>query len=365
MILLVVFSTATLAAYFLIIIQLFRGDRLAYVFDSSRTISSSLSAQVRLELSSWLNELKIFTKDVDTNRGSVGNIGRHLFRESERLDAIWIYHLDRNGNYVQAAQLKKENLGGLNTMLLENKFPDLIKQTRSSELAIKVVDLSSNPKFNCNATVGAPRCEPVILFSVLFGSINTPNHHIALAMVRGDSLIRIFRGSFTHEAYLLDPSGKAVLGLDPLVEGSVSDFSSWPFFRKVRIKNISEGAEETRSTGNIPMLVSYAQVGVGNLMVISLVKKSVALRALQLLLWKSGLFFIALVALAIIVSVFISSRVTSTLVELFNATRRITKGDYSVRLNVKSNDEIGSLAESFNTMASAVSSLIKERGNHK
>ena len=56
-------------------------------------------------------------------------------------------------------------------------------------------------------------------------------------------------------------------------------------------------------------------------------------------------------ALAIVL---LTKRMTRPLDELYGASRRIARGDYTARAEVATQDEIGSVAESFNAMAEAV-----------
>lgn len=64
---------------------------------------------------------------------------------------------------------------------------------------------------------------------------------------------------------------------------------------------------------------------------------------------------VVLLALALIISFIISRTLTKPILRIEKATRRIAEGDYSVKLDVSSSDEIGSLAESVNYMASELS----------
>ncbi|NJL24917.1 MAG: SpoIIE family protein phosphatase [Calothrix sp. SM1_5_4] len=61
-----------------------------------------------------------------------------------------------------------------------------------------------------------------------------------------------------------------------------------------------------------------------------------------------------------LISVFASNRMTSTLRELFEATTKIANGDFNVSVTARSADEVGGLATSFNWMASEVARLMSE-----
>ena len=105
-------------------------------------------------------------------------------------------------------------------------------------------------------------------------------------------------------------------------------------------------------------MISFAEVGLGDLIVMSKVDKKRALKAVEVLVLKSLLFFLALLAITLIVSVIVSNRLTATLRELFEATRQIAQGDFDVKIVARSSDEVGGLAHSFNWMAAEVSRLL-------
>lgn len=63
-----------------------------------------------------------------------------------------------------------------------------------------------------------------------------------------------------------------------------------------------------------------------------------------------GLFSFPLFLLAILVSVLLSEEITRPIINLEEATRRVAEGDYSFRILTRSNDDLGLLVRSFNTM---------------
>ncbi len=61
-----------------------------------------------------------------------------------------------------------------------------------------------------------------------------------------------------------------------------------------------------------------------------------------------------LAAVLVTVSIYIGQRITVPIIGINEATKKIASGDFSQRVSVTSNDEIGQLAMSFNTMASSL-----------
>ena len=78
------------------------------------------------------------------------------------------------------------------------------------------------------------------------------------------------------------------------------------------------------------------------------------------LLLKKQLYYLTITVVAIIsilalfLSVFISVRISRSIIQLEDVTQEIAKGDLHKRVHIESKDEIGKLAKSFNAMATAL-----------
>ena len=74
-----------------------------------------------------------------------------------------------------------------------------------------------------------------------------------------------------------------------------------------------------------------------------------------------SLIFLVLELLALFAAVWMTRAVTGTVHRLYRATEFIKRGDFSHRVRVRSHDQLGELAESFNDMSSNIESLLHER----
>jgi sigma-B regulation protein RsbU (phosphoserine phosphatase) len=84
------------------------------------------------------------------------------------------------------------------------------------------------------------------------------------------------------------------------------------------------------------------------------------------MLWWEGfkyvsLAFLVLELLALFAAIWMTRAVTGTVHRLYRATEFIKRGDFSHRVRVRSRDQLGELAESFNDMSSNIESLLHER----
>jgi phosphoserine phosphatase RsbU/P len=74
-----------------------------------------------------------------------------------------------------------------------------------------------------------------------------------------------------------------------------------------------------------------------------------------------GVIFLVLELLALAAAAWITRAVTGTVHKLYRATEFIKRGDFSHRVRVRSRDQLGELAVSFNDMAANIESLLHER----
>ena len=72
-------------------------------------------------------------------------------------------------------------------------------------------------------------------------------------------------------------------------------------------------------------------------------------------------FFLAVELLSLIGGILLTKSITSAVHNLDRGTEFIRRGDFSQRITVKSNDQLGALAKSFNQMTEYVQTLVKER----
>lgn len=78
-----------------------------------------------------------------------------------------------------------------------------------------------------------------------------------------------------------------------------------------------------------------------------------------------SIIFLVLEVLALLAAAWMTRAVTSSVHKLYRATEYIKRGDFSYRVRVRSHDQLGELAGSFNDMAANIESLLKERVEHE
>ncbi|MEK6626956.1 MAG: HAMP domain-containing protein, partial [Bdellovibrionota bacterium] len=130
-------------------------------------------------------------------------------------------------------------------------------------------------------------------------------------------------------------------------------------FVKEAVKQIQKGAKIRTDIGG-DMLSSWVALPLFSLVVVSETPASLAFKAIDHLVLRIGLFGIGLILLGMVVAVLGARTVSEPVAKLFAGTSKISQGDFSVKLEVDSKDEIGILSDSFNYMAGKIVFYMQE-----
>jgi phosphoserine phosphatase RsbU/P len=83
--------------------------------------------------------------------------------------------------------------------------------------------------------------------------------------------------------------------------------------------------------------------------------------AIEFLLLFMAIAFAIIELIAVLISVGLTRTITRSVAKLYDATRRINRGDFSHRIAVRSTDQLAALESSFNSMTASLEQLIAEQ----
>jgi sigma-B regulation protein RsbU (phosphoserine phosphatase) len=88
-------------------------------------------------------------------------------------------------------------------------------------------------------------------------------------------------------------------------------------------------------------------------------------RGLVVVLGLLGVLFLFIQFVALVFGLALARSITGSVHELFVGTVQVQRGDFSHKIQVRARDQLGELANSFNTMTSRLSSLLAEMAEKK
>jgi sigma-B regulation protein RsbU (phosphoserine phosphatase) len=88
-------------------------------------------------------------------------------------------------------------------------------------------------------------------------------------------------------------------------------------------------------------------------------------QGLLLVLFVIGALFLIIEAMALIAGFALAKSLTGSVHELFTGTERVRRGDFTHKIGIKSDDQLGELAGSFNSMTASIEDLLRQAAEKK
>ncbi len=332
--LLIVLPILTLLLYLALAMRLFESDKIAYVFDSSAAVSRTLASQTLAEIRGISASIKPIFRGYRETEGTFDQTAAAIFASEPSLKAVGVLKRSPGGTPSSVIELSKDG-AHIETHALE----PLVANACANQFALS------------SASSGQNETEALFTFVVC------TDHVPVVAIVTIPTLLEAFGRRSAYTTQLVDESSRRLLSLpdDPSDNLDLTGLVS-----SLLASNLPEKTSEIRDGHKGATIVSAARVGSSGMFVVSTIDRGTALKAMDVLVWKSALFLVCLISIAILISVYSSNKLTSTLRELELATESVAEGHFDIQVKVRSKDEVGSLATRFNSMAGEVSRLMSE-----
>lgn len=265
----------------------------------------------------------VATRDADTTDSALENLRQRL-----SLDKAFIVDLDAN-------------LTGLDKRQLDNGAQALLDVLGAAPSANGVLMIGGQPYQAIATPIQAPALIGWVVFAVKVDRKELANlEQLSSAQLQAGLMTRKGSGAWTLQATKAPPA-LDMKRLDEIADAALAgtggarriDYSSGPAITLVRpLASIDSGRQAA-------LLLRYPLAS--------------ALAPYQPMLIAVGLLCVTSLLLLLIGSNMLAKGVTRPLADLDEAARRLARGE-EAHVTVASADEIGSLAESFNTMASEI-----------
>lgn len=370
LLLLTLLPLLVLGSYLYIAIEVFQNDKIAYVYEGTTSISRTLSLQTSTDLNSILSSARPVLQDYTQNR-SFGIVSQSLLQVESPVLWVAVFGQAPDGTFVQRGMVSRDQEPApvasqvSATPATEGTTPAVpvpavavsAAQAQLNQILTGSKILASAPHQKRMVTI--PLKEDNILIAEYVDDPATSRRYIFLIYAKSDELFRAFRTPGGSENFLVDSQGQVLMGPPEVERQNLNTRFAVGFISRNEASQPA-GTEEVVDGKGENFLVSFARLSFGNLAVVSAVPKKAALQAVTTLIRKSIIFFAVLICATVIISLVASKNLTAALTQLFQATQKVAQGHFEIRVKVDSNDEVRSLANSFNQMAAEVSRLMSE-----
>ena len=334
-------------------IKLISEDKLENTYDLNATLVSTLGEEVASSTSSLADKLTYFLAEHAREPGgrSQGRLpedagaAMRLFASDRDLLAVEIWRREATGYQRVQRWSEEKRLAG---------FDLLSEDLRAARAASPVrwqAALSQGLLIQ-NASIAPDIALSLLVVPGAEGSL------MAVAEFRPDRFLRLFGRRELVTAYLVDERGVVVAHPDADKVVAKADLSARPVVHNAIEQDTALGARAFTDAQGTEIIGAFAHLPTSRLAVITEVAKVRALAAGRELIERSVVFAVGILALALLISIFFSRRLSTPLRRLAVAATRVQHGDYDVSVPVTTRDEVGVATQSFNKMAQA---LLKHR----
>jgi len=343
--------TAAVVAYFLLAIKLFDDDKTAFVYEGQQTLVRTLASKNTERYKSLVRTLRVLALAQDPQSAKL------IFDDEPSLVDFAIYNtsatdLDSAGTRPLFYLINDEFFrGGMRREAL---------QASTSQIPIRFsTALKERLIFeNASDIKGAP----LLRITLALSKQAAGTQKFLVAHIDTQQQATEFEKALKETTdYVIDKYGNTVIHENMGLMLRRQSLASVGYIGRILASKSGSdaGAFEATNKQGETLIIAYSRMRIGELFVISEIQKSKAFAASTALKEKSIQFGVLIILIAFAVSLLFTKRLTTALQRLYEATRKIAKGDFNIAVDVKNRDEVGALSHSFNYMAKRIVELLK------
>jgi len=341
-------TTAVLSVITFTMGSMFRSDKEAYIRDLASATAQSTAEEARSLLSGYRERLQVYSRLLGVGNLTAeqkSGILEDLFEDFREFVAVTVYVGGKeqatlaDAKALSAAGLTKEDLS-------RQRAEQRLRTDRMEPGTVHVENSTLSEKM------------PTMTMTVAHSADAGEKPVVVAAVLRLDGLLRIARGTGVYERYLVDDQG-VLLAHPDADRVSKRAMADWIPNLSQLLGSQGEGGAMEYSRDGVDMIGGFAPVGRTGILAGAQIPRSAAYLASRSLLRNLAFVALGLLLSAALLGVGLSRQVTRNLERLSDTTKEIGQGRFDVHVDVDSRDEIGTLAASFNNMASELSAREK------
>lgn len=334
MFLLTITSFLSSSVFLIYSINVFEKDKIAYIYDSNAVYLETITNQFKNELKLAAEISKKYLSEYQRNK---------VFRSG---DSIFL----EDDSFVKGLFLVDI------TSLTQPKLVDKI--TTKTNFTFKLTEepgfIKAIPRTLSESKSMFLSGEEVFVSDVVYDG----DEKIALVTVfKSDALQSFFESEKAFTSFMMNMNGEVFRQTQNLQIGHLKEQYPDLF---TRLDSIKMGTSEIKSKNSDDWLLSSSSLGINDLYLLTLTNKKEAFGVLTYLINKSLIVFLMVLSGVVLVSQFASMYITKRILVLYDAAKQIISGNFKVNIEVKGNDEISLLSQTFNHMAVEIVKLLED-----
>ncbi len=346
MLTLLVVITMVVGAITYTMAKLFHTDKTTYIYDLTSIVAQHVADETNTLHTGYQERLRLFSRimlDSAIPQNDKNKLLRELFEDIDEFVAVTLY--DKNEEQVTVYDTSSLERAGLSRADLEayrQKHPLPLAAIRAGD--VYAVNSSMNEAL------------PTLTIAITMNDQKIGVSNVAAAVIRLDNLLALTQRSSVFETFVLDSEGNVLAHKDIALVVKHAELDWMPVDALAKLQVLRQGQSaattlEYALPSGEAVVAGYARAQRGTLIGAVQVPKSAAYLTARELLDNMVWVALGLLVLAAIIGILWAQRLTRPIERLSEAVKVVGQGNFNVRLDAGSRDEIGALAGSFNHMA--------------
>ena len=188
---------------------------------------------------------------------------------------------------------------------------------------------------------------PVVGISIPLRRNAGNGQSIVISYYKLDSLLKAFKTSGITNVFMVNDRGDIIAHPDSSLVVSGANYITIPIVKMMMKSKIDNGQTRYADEKGIHHLGSFKKLGIASSGIIATVEEDKAFQEVYNIQRRNIYLMIILLTSAVLVVFFFGKTLTTPIIRLVGATKKIKEGQYNVDINPTTKDEIGELTLSF------------------
>jgi two-component system NtrC family sensor kinase len=333
---------ACLVIYLLIAVHVFKTDKTELIFDLNRSMVSNLSAEIETEFIGISDKFKVFAL-ASNSKNLEMTLTETLF--NERSSVVYVSLYRQNQSTALKTHINKKFIETYG--LKETFFDDELIAHRP----VPVNEIIKHSEFIWNASI--ENGVPLIGYgrSVVIENENgIPTDHLAVVgYMQPVKALKALSAVSLSQLQITDANGNILLHPDFKVLSANKNVNNLALFKAAQNSKVNVSVATVKEN-DTESLAAFAKSYQGKIFVLAEASKDKAFQVVYDLVSRSVSFALIAITLSLLFAFLFSRSLTRPISILVDGMHKVSEGDLSTQIDVKSNDETKILASSFNQM---------------
>lgn len=178
-------------------------------------------------------------------------------------------------------------------------------------------------------------------------NVNGTVKSILISYIRLDKLLKTFNTSGITNVFMINYKGEVIAHPDNNVVKSAANYAALPICTMMMKSKIDNGQTRYRDSKGVYYLGSFKKIDAGGFGIIATANEKKAFEAVYDIQRRNMLIMSIVLTAAILIIFFFGKTITTPIIRLVGATKKIIEGQYNIDIQPTTRDEIGQLTSTF------------------